>query len=101
VKHAKEFQVRTDGAVFFVGNRQEDPVAYRLSGRISPFARLRCLKVFFCHKSPLLCRICLPETAQAFLGLLYAPKLQAAPSAGAGSFFNRSRDNAFRFPNKA
>jgi hypothetical protein len=34
----------------------------------------------------LLCKICLPETVQAFLELPYALELQAATFAGAGSF---------------
>jgi hypothetical protein len=45
------------------------------------------LKVPFCHNSPLLCRIWLPETVQAFLGLPYVLKLRAATSAGGRLLF--------------
>jgi len=79
--------MRTDCAVFSVGNRQKDPVAYRLPDKICPFACLRCLKVFFGHKSPLLCRICLPEMVQAFFGLPHVYRLRAATSAGGWLLF--------------
>jgi len=41
LRHAEVFQVRTDCAVFSVGNRQKDTVAYRLPGKICSFACLR------------------------------------------------------------
>ena len=42
--------MRASCAVFAIGNREKDLVAYRLPGSIGPFARLRDLKVSPCHK---------------------------------------------------